>query len=204
MFKQIQIQCFHRFDNINGNNRWMKRIKIGLLGGSFDPPHLGHIGISKDALNLLSLDEIWWLPTKQNPLKSNKNSDFDERLAQCLEISKNEKKIIVKDTEKSLETVYFIDLLEKIIKENPENEFFFLIGADNLINFHLWHKWKNIIDLVKIAVFERENYHDEAIKSEAYQFCQKLFKERLIFLKNKKYDISSTKIRQNQNPTFVF
>ena len=171
-------------------------MKIGLLGGSFDPPHAGHIGISLEALNLLKLDEIWWLPTKQNPLKSDKSSDFDKRLKLCQQITKNESKIKVKDLEKNLESIYLIDLLEEIIKKNPKNEFFLIIGSDNLINFHLWHRWKEIVSLIKIAVFERTNYIKEAKKSKTAIFCQELDKkDQLIFAKNQKYNISSTIIR---------
>ena len=174
-------------------------MKIGLLGGTFDPPHFGHLGISLEALELLSLDKVWWLPTKQNPLKKLVNCDFGKRLKLCRKISKNEPKIIVKDLEKNLSSSYFIDLLEVILKENPTDEFYFLIGADNLANFHLWQRWWDIAKLVKIAVFEREHYQDLAKKSIAVLELEKRGqKDRLIFLKNKKYDISSTKIRESK------
>lgn len=177
-------------------------MKIGLLGGSFDPPHFGHIGVSHEALNLLNLNEIWWLPTKQNPLKNSKSSDFDERLKLCEKISENELKIRIIDLEKNLKSSYFIDLLKEIIKKHPKNEFYLLVGSDNLINFHLWHQWHEIINLIKIAVFERKNYIKAAKNSETAIFCEKLYKKtgenRLIFLKNQKYNISSTQIR-NKN-----
>jgi len=171
-------------------------MKIGLLGGSFDPPHFGHLGISKEALDLLNLHQIWWLPTKQNPLRDNKSSDFTERLKLSQEITKNEPKIRVMDLEKNLKSSYLIDLLEEIIKKYPKNEFFLIIGSDNLINFHLWQRWKDIIDLVKIVVFERKNYIRAAKNSKTTVFCEQLQEKRLIFVKNKKYNISSTQIRK--------
>ncbi len=173
-------------------------MKIGLVGGSFDPPHFGHIGISKDAIKLLKLDKIWWLPTKQNPLKTNQSSNFDERLSLCKEISKDEPKIIIKDTERHLKSSYLIDLLNKIIAQNPEDEFFLIIGDDNLTNFHLWHKWQLIIKLIKIIIFNRNMHHEEIANSKLVDFCKKNNqKDRLIFVKNKKYDISSTKLRNS-------
>lgn len=178
-------------------------MKIGLLGGSFNPPHFGHLGISKDALELLKLYEIWWLPTKQNPLKDTKNLDFDERLNLCKEITQNEAKILVKDWEKEIKNSYFIDLLELILEKTPKTQFYLLMGADNLKNFHLWHRWQDIIKLVQIAVFERENLEKEVKNTKIYDFCEKLSqkdqKDHLIFLKNKKYDVSSTKIRNNKD-----
>ncbi len=174
-------------------------MKIGLLGGSFNPPHFGHLGISKDALEFLELDEIWWLPTKQNPLKNHKNNNFDQRLKLCEKVIDGEEKIIVKDLEKYLKSSYFIDLLEIIISQNPENEFFLMIGSDNLINFHLWFRWQDVIKLAKIVVFRRDNFEKEAKNSKTNIFCEELGKkERVIFMKNKEYNISSTEIR-NKN-----
>ena len=164
-------------------------MKIGLLGGSFNPPHSGHVAISKDALNFLNLDQVWWLPTKQNPLKDKTNSSFEKRIIWCQEITKNEPKILVKDLEKNLSSNYFIDLLELILKQHPDQEFYFLIGADNLANFHLWRRWQDIVNLVKIVVFERENFVEKYADSE-------VMKSPLIFLENQKYNISSTAIRE--------
>lgn len=170
-------------------------MRIGLLGGSFDPPHLGHIGISKEALKKLDLDEVWWLPTKQNPLKESRSSNFESRLKLCQEATKQEVNIFVKDTEKHLKSSYLIDLLEKIITDDTKNEFFLLIGSDSLINFHKWHRYEDITNLLKIAIFEREGYQKEALESKV----ARLFgTDRLIFVKNKKYNISSTDLR-NKN-----
>jgi len=166
-------------------------MKIGLLGGTFNPPHFGHIGISKEALDLLNLDEIWWLVTKQNPLKNSINNNFEKRVKLCQEISQNENKILVKDLEKNLKDSYFINLLKKILTDYQGNEYILIIGADNLINFHLWYKWQEILDLVKIAVFDRGNFLQEAKESKAAIFA----KDKIIFLNNQKYNISSSKIR---------
>lgn len=178
-------------------------MKIGLLGGSFDPPHFGHVGISQDALEILKLEQIWWLPTKQNPLKERKNSDFTHRIKLCLEITKNCQNIIIKNDELALESCYFIDILLKISQKYPDNQFYLLIGADNLINFHLWHKWQDILKLSKLVVFERENYNLTAKNSKTALFCQELLektgKKHLIFLQNQKYNISSTKLRNKIN-----
>jgi nicotinate-nucleotide adenylyltransferase len=170
-------------------------MRVGLLGGSFDPPHLGHIGISKEALEKLNLDQIWWLVTKQNPLKQSSSSNFESRIKLCKKITNAENKILIKDQEKYLKDSYLINLLEEITSNDIENEFFLLIGSDSLINFHKWHRYEDISKLLPIAVFQREGYQSQASQS---QSARLLKKDRLIFINNKQYDISSTDLR-NKN-----
>lgn len=183
-------------------------MKVGLLGGSFDPPHFGHIGISLEALNLLDLEQIWWLPAKQNPLKNSQFNNFEERLNLCQKIAQNYEKILIKDDEKSLQSRYFIDLLQYLKNKNPNIDFTLLIGLDNLNNFHLWKDWQEIIKLTKIAVFKRAGYETKDTNSTIIDFCLKMQettkKQHLIFLDNKQYDISSTKIREIMNKKFDF
>ena len=174
-------------------------MKIGLLGGSFNPPHQGHIHASIEAKKHLELNQIWWLPTKQNPLKTlgsikNDKSDFDQRLNLCQKITKNYPEILVKNDEINLVSVYTVDLLEKLIKQHPQNEFFFIVGADNIINFHQWREWKRIIELVKIIIIDRGDFLQDILKSEAYLYCCKL--NRCYFFQGNKLDISSTEIRK--------
>jgi len=170
-------------------------MKIGLLGGSFNPPHLGHIHISLEAKKSLGLKQIWWVPAKQNPLKVMVNYQLlmVNKVEACLEITKNYPQISVKDFEKNIPSIYTIDLLKKIIKEYPKHQFFWIMGADNILQFHKWKNWREIIKLVPLIVCDREEFFYKAVKSRAFLYAQKL--NRIEFLKIKKSAESSTKIR---------
>jgi nicotinate-nucleotide adenylyltransferase len=174
-------------------------MKIGLLGGSFNPPHQGHIHISLEAKKCLDLKQIWWIPTKQNPLKAMVNGQLlmVNRVEGCLEITKNYPQILVKDLEKNIPSVYTIDLLRKIIKENPQHQFFWIIGADNVLQFHKWKNWREIIKLVPLIVCDRDEFFYKAVKSKAFLYAQKMGK--IEFLRIKKSPESSTKIRNLLN-----
>jgi nicotinate-nucleotide adenylyltransferase len=167
-------------------------MKIGLLGGSFNPPHQGHIHISLEAKKRLSLKQIWWVPAKQNPLKSTVGSV--NKIDDCLQITQNHPQILVKDLEKNIASIYTIDLLKKIIKEYPNHQFFWIIGADNILQFHKWKNWREIIKLVPLVVCDREEFFYQAVKSKAFLYAKKL--NRIEFLKIKKSAESSTKIRK--------
>jgi nicotinate-nucleotide adenylyltransferase len=186
-----------------------ERAKIGLLGGSFNPPHEGHVHISKEALRLLGLDEVWWLVSPQNPLKSSCDmADFAERMQNAEAILKNKRKISVSAFEALEGTQYTYDTLKALQKSYPEVDFVWLMGADNLLNFHKWYKWQEIFSLVPIAVFDREDYAGEALNSEAARHfkdnmqsdCQNLagaVLPRWCFVNITKHPASSTKIRNS-------
>ncbi len=137
---------------------------IGLLGGSFDPPHKGHLYISLEAKKILQLDEVWWLVTPQNPLKISKPATYKERINNCKKITKNSP-IIVKEIEKKIKSKYTYETLEYIINHYSNIKFFWLMGADNLINFHKWQKWKQIFKEISVVVFKRHGYNIKALKS---------------------------------------
>jgi nicotinate-nucleotide adenylyltransferase len=171
-------------------------VKVAILGGSFNPPHQGHINLSLEAKRLMNFDQVWWLPTKQNPFKKIKSEDFDIKLQKCCEITQNHPDIIVKDYEKFLNSNISIDLIRKIIKLYPENDFHWLMGADSVIDFHLWEEWQEIINLTDLIIGNRDGYFKKAKKSIAYNYAKDLGK--CCFLRINKLDISSTKIR-NKN-----
>ena len=172
-------------------------MKIGLLGGSFNPPHLGHLYISLEAKKRLKLNQVWWLPTKQNPLKKEKNSDFDERVKLCKKLINQNPQVLVKCYEKKLNTVYTINLLNRIIKKYPGHKFFLIMGADSIINFHLWKDWQKIIKLIPLVIFDRDDNFNLAKKSRAWFYNLKINGKKSHFFKIKKIDISSTQIRKN-------
>ncbi|NRA74067.1 MAG: nicotinate (nicotinamide) nucleotide adenylyltransferase [Rickettsiales bacterium] len=156
------------------------KIKIGLLGGSFDPPHEGHLFISKDALKRFKLDYIWWIVAKQNTLKENKASNFDHRIKLCKEILKKEPHILTLDIEKKIKSKDTIDVLDfiltkaglhknynwipssmKISAEETQNktiECYWIMGSDSFFTFDKWPEWQKILHFVKIIVYDRTNF----------------------------------------------
>ena len=167
--------------------------KIGILGGTFDPPHLGHLHISKIALKKLKLDSLIWIITKQNPLKQKPYLSTRTRMKLSKDITKNQKKIFVKCLDDKIKSKNTFDLLNYLKKKNKKIKLFFLIGADNLIKFHKWNKWKEIPKIAKIVVFARPNYSAKALNSIS---AKKLKKKDWIYINSKKMNISSSLIRK--------
>ena len=167
--------------------------KIGILGGTFDPPHKAHLDISKIALKKIKLDIVIWLVTKQNPFKVKPNLNIKTRIKLSKKVAKNFKKIKIKYLDKVVHSKKTYDLLCYLKKNNKKSKLFFLMGADNLINFHKWHKWKKIPKIAKLCIFNRLNYSKKALNSLA---SKKLKKEDWMYIKSKNLNISSSKIRK--------
>tara|TARA_Y100000590_G_scaffold148206_1_gene170280 strand:- start:332 stop:907 length:576 start_codon:yes stop_codon:yes gene_type:complete len=185
--------------------------KIGLLGGSFDPPHKGHLYISLQAKKMFKLDEIWWLVTPQNPHKILKPATYKERIKNCKIISKN-RPIKIKEIEKKINSKYTYKSLDYILNHYPNIKFFWLMGADNLINFHKWQKWKQIFNEISVVVFKRHGYNTMALKSIAFRtFSNSRLISNFIninefnklpswtWINNKEIKISSSEIRRQRN-----
>ena len=170
-----------------------KKKKIGILGGSFDPAHKGHLRISVEAKKKFRINKIIWAVTKKNPFKSKCHFTLKKRIDLAKKISKKNKFISVKFFEDKIQSNKTIDLINYLKKKNRTEEIFFLMGADNLISFHRWHKWKIISSKCNILVFDRTNYKSKSLKSVAFK---KLNKKRLKFVKFKKINISSSKLRK--------
>ena len=145
---------------------------VGLLGGSFDPPHKGHLYISIQAKKILKLKEIWWLVTPQNPLKILKPATYKERIKNCQDLVKN-KPIKIMEIEKKINSTYSYQTLNYLQNHYNNTKFFWLMGADNLINFHRWQEWRNIFNDISIVVFRRYGYNTSALKS----ISSKIFSE---------------------------
>ena len=167
--------------------------KIGILGGTFDPPHYGHIGISKLAIKKLNLKRIYWIVTNQNPFKQKPNLNLVLRLKLCKIMLKNHKKIEVKNVSKKFNFLSTFDLLNQWKRKNKKDEVYFLMGEDNIINFHKWKKWKEIPTLSKIVVFARSGFAKKSMNSLA---SKTLNKQDWIYINDKKFNISSTKIKK--------
>ncbi len=143
------------------------RRRIGLLGGSFNPPHEGHREISLAALERLRLDAVWWLASPGNPLKDAKDyAPYDERMALARRTA-NHPDIVVSDFERRHNLQCTVDTLERIIELNPDTDFIWLMGADSLASFHRWKNWARIAELAPFAVFSRPSYGEAALASEA-------------------------------------
>ena len=170
-----------------------KNKKIGILGGSFDPAHKGHIKISIEAKKKFKINKIIWAITKKNPFKSKSFFDFKKRVTLAKKITKKYRFISVKYYEDKIKSNKTINLINYIKKKNSRSEIFFLMGADNLISFHKWHKWKLISSKCNILVFDRTNYKSKSLKSIAFK---KLSSKGLKFIKYNKVNISSSKLRK--------
>ena len=163
--------------------------KIGILGGTFDPPHKGHLYISKIALKKLGLKKILWVITKKNPLKNKPHLKLKERIKLSKEITRKNKKINIKYFDEKIRSTSTFNLLN-YIKRKTKADLFFLMGADNLKNFHKWKNWKQIPKLTKIVVFPRKNHSRNSIAT------NNLSKKGLIYINSKKINISSSLIRK--------
>ena len=183
---------------------------IGLLGGSFDPPHKGHLYISLEAKKILKLDDIWWLVTPQNPLKVNQPASYSDRIKNCKLIIKNQP-IKIKEIEKKINSKFSYQTIKYLNKHYKNINFFWLMGADNLINFHKWQNADKIFSEIPIVVFRRYGYNNKALKSYTSNFYKnfrinnnnlhiKNFKElpAWTIIKNKEIRISSTEIRKQR------
>jgi len=138
----------------------MKR--IGLLGGSFNPAHRGHRQMSLAALEALGLDEVWWLVSPGNPLKEGREmAPYEARLASAASAARGAR-IRVRDFERRAETRYTVDTVRKLLARHPRVRFIWLMGADSLPNFHLWKEWRQLGQLVPIAVLPRPGYDSAA------------------------------------------
>jgi len=167
--------------------------KIGILGGSFDPAHKGHLKISIEAKKKLKIEKIIWAITKKNPFKSKSLFSLRKRIDIGKKIIKKYNFISIRFYEDKIKSNKTIDLINYLKKKNNRSKIFFLMGADNLIHFHRWHKWKTISSKCDILVFDRTNYKSKSLKSKAFK---KLNTKGLTFIKFKKVNISSSKLRK--------
>jgi nicotinate-nucleotide adenylyltransferase len=145
------------------------RRRIGLLGGSFNPAHEGHVHISRVALKRLRLDEIWWLVSPQNPLKPAAGmAPLQDRLAAARDLTRS-RRIRATDVEMHLRTRYTVDTVAALQRRCPEVRFVWLVGADNLMELPRWHRWQDLFGRVPIAVFARRPYSLWALSGPAAQ-----------------------------------
>lgn len=137
--------------------------RIGLLGGSFNPAHFGHRRISLAAMRALGLDQVWWLVSPGNPLKTRANdmASYSARFAAAKAMARRAP-IKVTDFEQQAGTRFTIDTVRAVKRAYPRNRFIWLLGSDTLPNFHLWRDWRRLAHEVPIAVIRRPGYDSVA------------------------------------------
>ena len=171
-----------------------KNKSIGILGGSFDPPHKGHVKISKIAIKKLSINKLYWVITKKNPHKSQPFFFLFYRILKSKKLVKKNKKIKIlylDDKVKSSRTISFINYF---IKSKKQKNLYFIIGSDNLLDFHKWTSWKKIAKIVKLVVFSRKGYDKKSNSSVVVKYLKM---KNIIYIKNKHINISSTILRKS-------
>ena len=167
--------------------------KIGILGGTFDPAHLGHIKISKEAKKKFKLEKVYWAVTNKNPFKSKSKKSLNDRINYAKKINKKNKFIKVQCFEEIIKSNRTVDLIKYLKKKFKHSEIFFLMGADNLINFHKWKGYNSITKMCKILVFDRNGYKSKAFRSKSFK---KYNKKAVEFIKFNKVNISSSQLRK--------
>lgn len=120
-------------------------MRVGLLGGSFNPPHEGHVHISLAALKGLELDAVWWLVSPQNPIKADKPLPLADRMRLCDELV-DHPKILISDLETELGTTITYYSVKKLRERMPHTDFVWISGMDNALGLHRWHHWRELLD----------------------------------------------------------
>jgi nicotinate-nucleotide adenylyltransferase len=142
-------------------------MRIGILGGSFDPPHRGHLAVSLVGLKALSLDQVWWLVSPQNPLKPNAPSKDLARRIEAARALVRHPRIHVTGIEAALGTTYTADTFRKLLPRLPGVDLVWMMGADGLAGFHHWRDWQAIAASIPFAVFNRPGSALRALSSPA-------------------------------------
>ena len=182
---------------------------LGILGGTFDPPHKGHLHISKLVIKKLYLKTLYWAITKQNPLKkTTPHNNENKRKTLCRQLTRGEKKIKLLNTSDIKNSNLTINILQRIKKKiNKKTNLFFIIGADNLVQLHQWKEYKKIFSLCTVVVMNRIGYKKPALTSPAAKKFRKtkisldtLLKmgpkqKEWVYIDNKGINVSSSRLR---------
>jgi nicotinate-nucleotide adenylyltransferase len=189
---------------------------VGLMGGSFNPAHDGHLHVARMCLKALGLDRIWWLVSPQNPLKSAADmAPLATRLASArtLAAASGDPRIIATDIETRLRTRYTIDTIKALQRIHHDVHFVWLMGADNMLQFPRWANWRDIADRVPIAVYPRPGFTLKARLSPAASLLKPVTLDTsdsrllahlpapaLVFLQGREHPASASAIRAGSLP----
>ncbi len=189
------------------------KLKIGLVGGSFNPAHAGHMHMSLAAYHKLGLDQIWWLVVPQNPLKSSADmAKLTDRLAAARDITAATPFIHVIAPEVTLPSNFTYQTLKYLNQTMPLARLVWIMGADNLVQFRQWRRYQDIINLLPIAVIDRPGYSYQAISAGRYLFRRRFTASQLrcslvktrqnmsrwCFIAGKRHHVSATDIRRHR------
>ena len=169
--------------------------EIGILGGSFDPVHKGHLQISKIAIKKIKLKKVYWVVTKKNPFKKRPFFSLKQRLTKIKKLVGKSKNIEVLYLEGIIRSSRSIDVVKYILKKKKPKNLYFIIGSDILSELHKWKSWKKIVKLTKLVVFSRIGYDKTSKGSTVVKYLKK---KNIIFIKNKPIQISSTFLRKKK------
>ncbi len=174
----------------------MRKLKnaIGIFGGSFDPPHKGHLKIAKICLNKFNFEKIYWIVSKKNPFKKKPFFSLNTRVERSKNLVKKLRKVEVIYIDGKIKSSKTINVLKYLKKTKKISKIYLILGSDNLLNFHRWTSWKKIVELANLIVFSRKGYDKKDMHSSVVKY---LNKKNIFFVKNKLINISSSKIRQN-------
>ncbi|WP_019960203.1 nicotinate-nucleotide adenylyltransferase [Woodsholea maritima] len=136
-------------------------MSVGLFGGSFDPPHIGHLHVAQTAMKRLRLDRVWWLVSPQNPLKTHAPADAARRIG-AIEALAHQPRMVVSTIEERLGINRTIDLIDHLTYHHPDVNFVWIMGSDNLGGFHRWERWRDLATAMPICVIARPG---QAIKA---------------------------------------
>ena len=188
----------------------MSKRRIGILGGSFNPPHLGHLHMAEQAKSALNLSEVWFLVSPQNPLKKTDGmAPFKARFDMCNLMAKGKPWLKASDFEAKAGTQFTADTVEKLKAHSPTDTFFWMMGADNLAQFHRWKNWESIVNTLPIVVFRRPGTKITDIQGPAVDYLKpykvaadspKTDAPNWRVLENKLIDLSATDIRKGVKP----
>lgn len=142
--------------------------KVGLLGGSFDPAHEGHAHITREALKRFGFDRVWWLVSPGNPLKAHGPAPLARRMVRARTVMQDPR-VTITDIEARLGTRYTAETLERLFALYPRVRFTWLMGADNLADFHRWERWEEIMQALPVGVIARPGDRVSARLSKAAQ-----------------------------------
>ena len=170
----------------------LRKKRIGILGGSFDPAHKGHLKISKEAIRRYNLQKLIWAITKKNPFKKKSENSISSRIKHCKRIIGKNNIIKVKFYEDKIKSNKTIDLIN-FFSKSKNNDIFFIMGADNLVNFHKWNESSKIAKKCKIIVFDRHGYKKKSLNSKTFK---RLNNKNLKFIEFEKVNISSSQLRK--------
>lgn len=189
-------------------------LRVGLFGGSFNPPHLGHLMLAQVAARRLGLDQVWWLVTPGNPLKSLSELPSQEaRMQLCRALVGRDRRMVITGIEADIGTRYTEQTIRFLKARCPLVRFVWLMGADNLASFHAWKNWPNIAANVPMAIIDRPGSTLKAASSPAARalgryrvdesdaaLLPRLAPPRWLFLHVKRVNLSSTTLRAARRP----